>query len=110
MTSLCPDEKNFIMAMPEQDIEILLADDEATFRETFAKVLKEEGFAVTAVGDGKAAIEEVRRQPYAVAILDIQMPGNDGISVLREVATLRPETRVIMITAFGSVELAVEAI
>ncbi len=98
------------MSTAEHDTEILLADDEATFRETFAKVLEEEGFSVTTAGDGKGAIEAITRRPYAVAILDIQMPGSDGISVLREVAALRPQTRVIMITAYGTVEMAVEAI
>jgi len=96
--------------MAEQKPQILLADDEATFRETFAKVLEEEGFAVTAVCDGKEATHAIMKQPYAVAILDIQMPGSDGISVLREVTALRPQTRVIMVTAYGTVEMAVEAI
>jgi DNA-binding NtrC family response regulator len=96
--------------MPEQKPQILLADDETTFRETFTKVLEEEGFAVTAVCDGREATEAIMRQPYAVAILDIQMPGSDGISVLREVTALRPQTRVIMVTAYGTVEMAVEAI
>jgi len=90
--------------------EILLADDEATFRKTFAKVLEEEGMVVTAVADGKDAINAITKQPYAVAILDIQMPGADGIKVLREIMRVRPETRVIMITAYGTVEMAVEAI
>ena len=90
--------------------EILLADDEATFRKTFVKVLEEEGMAVTAVADGKDAINAITKQPYAVAILDIQMPGADGIKVLREIMRVRPETRVIMITAYGTVEMAVEAI
>jgi len=90
--------------------EILLADDEATFRKTFTKVLEEEGMAVTAVADGRDAINAITKQPYAVAILDIQMPGADGIKVLREIMRVRPETRVIMITAYGTVEMAVEAI
>jgi len=90
--------------------EILLADDEATFRKTFTKVLEEEGMAVTAVADGREAINAITKQPYAVAILDIQMPGADGIKVLREIMRVRPETRVIMITAYGTVEMAVEAI
>jgi CheY-like chemotaxis protein len=71
--------------MTEQKAQILLADDEATFRETFAKILAEEGFAVTAVCDGKEALEAIRKRPYALALLDIQMPGSDGISVLREI-------------------------
>ncbi|TFG88715.1 MAG: sigma-54-dependent Fis family transcriptional regulator, partial [Candidatus Atribacteria bacterium] len=90
--------------------EILLADDEATFRETFAMVLEEEGLPVTCVDNGRDAIDAITRRPYAVAILDIQMPGADGIKVLREIMKVRPETRVIMITAYGTVEMAVEAI
>jgi len=89
---------------------ILLADDEATFRETFAKILEEEGMPVTAVDNGTDAIAAVTKQPFAVAILDIRMPGTDGIKVLREIKQIRPQTRVIMITAFGTVEMAVEAI
>jgi two-component system response regulator PilR (NtrC family) len=90
--------------------EILLADDEVTFRETFTKVLQEEGMAVTAVDNGTDAIDAIMKQSYPVAILDIQMPGSDGIKVLREIMKVRPETRVIMITAYGTIEMAVEAI
>ncbi|MHC4242988.1 MAG: response regulator, partial [Planctomycetota bacterium] len=90
--------------------EILLADDEVTFRETLAKVLREEGMKVTAVDNGTDAIKAIMMQPYPVAILDIQMPGSDGIKVLREIMKVRPETRVIMITAYGTIEMAVEAI
>ncbi|MFC1783574.1 sigma-54-dependent transcriptional regulator [Planctomycetota bacterium] len=89
---------------------ILLADDEATFRETFSTVLHEEGYSVTAVSDGTEAIEAIEKQAYPVVLLDIQMPGMDGIKVLQEIMKLRPETRVIMITAYGSIEMAVEAI
>jgi len=89
---------------------ILLADDETTFRETFTKVLQEEGMAVTAVSKGIDAIDAVTKEPFAVVILDIRMPGADGIKVLREIIRLRPQSRVIMITAFGTVEMAVEAI
>jgi len=89
---------------------ILLADDETTFRETFATVLREEGMPVTAVGNGTDAIDAVMKQPFAVAILDIRMPGADGIKVLREIMRIRPQTRVIIITAFGTVEMVVEAI
>ncbi len=90
--------------------EILLADDEVTFRKTFAKILQEEGMTVTAVSNGTDAINAIMKQPYAVAILDIQMPGADGIKVLREIMKFRSQTRVIIITAYGTVEMAVEAI
>lgn len=91
-------------------IRVLIADDEQTFRETFFTVLTEEGFDVTAVCDGLEAIAAIRKDAYDVVILDIQMPGADGIKVLRETMGLRPDTRIIMVTAFGSVEMAVEAI
>lgn len=90
--------------------EILLADDESTFRDTFAKFLGEEGMSVTAVDNGTAALEAITKNCYSAAILDIQMPGANGIRVLREIMRLKPETRVIMITAYGTVEMAVEAI
>jgi len=90
--------------------EILLANDEATFRETFTKLLQEEGMTVMAVANGTDAIKAVKKQPYAVAILDVQMPGADGIKVLREIMKVRPETRVVMITAYDTVEMAVDAV
>ncbi|MHC4114222.1 MAG: sigma-54-dependent transcriptional regulator [Planctomycetota bacterium] len=89
---------------------ILLADDETTFRKTFAKVLQEEGMMVTAVDNGSDAIDAIMQQSYAVAILDIQMPGADGIKVLREIMRIRPKMHVIMITAYGTIEMAVDAI
>lgn len=89
---------------------ILLADDETTFRETFLKVLQEEGFSVDAFDNGLDAIEAIKTTDYDIAILDIAMPGADGIRVLKEVVKVRPAMRVIMITAYGTVEMAVEAI
>lgn len=89
---------------------ILLADDETIFRKTFVKILREEGLDVTDVDNGTDAIDAITKQPFAVVILDIQMPGADGIKVLREIMRIRAQTRVIMITAYGSIEMAVEAI
>lgn len=90
-------------------MDVLLADDEVTFRETFAKVLREEGLSVTSVDNGTDAIAAIEEQAYAVAILDIHMPGTDGIGVLREIMKSRPQMRVLMVTAYGAVERAVEA-
>lgn len=89
---------------------ILLADDETTFRKTFAKILGEEGMSVTEVENGTDAIDAITKESYAVALLDIQMPGADGIKVLREIMRIRPQMRVLMMTAYGSIEMAVEAI
>ncbi|MHC5123068.1 MAG: sigma-54-dependent transcriptional regulator, partial [Planctomycetota bacterium] len=89
---------------------ILLADDEQTFRLTFTKVLHEEGFDVDDFDNGLDAIDAIKKNAYDIAILDIQMPGADGIKVLKEIVKVSPNTRVIMITAYGTVEMAVEAI
>jgi len=89
---------------------VLLADDEHTFRETLAAFLRDEGISVNAVSNGADAIQAITEQPYPVAILDIRMPGADGISVLRETMRISPETRVIMITACGTAQIAEEAV
>ena len=91
-------------------IKVLIADDEKTFNDMFAKVLVDEGMDVIACDDGLEAIEAIGRESFDVAILDIQMPGADGIKVLTEIMRRDPEARVIMVTAFGTVEMAVEAI
>jgi len=89
---------------------ILLADDEPTFRETFTSVLEEEGYSVMSVCNGTEALEAIKKSTFNLAILDIQMPGADGIKVLGEIKKTCPETLVIIITAYGTVEMAVDAI
>jgi DNA-binding NtrC family response regulator len=89
---------------------ILVADDETALRDMLANILREDGMEVTTVASGTDAMAAITKNPYQVAILDIQMPGMDGIKVLREIMKIRPDTRVIMITAYGTVEMAVEAI
>ena len=90
--------------------QILLADDEMTFRENFSAVLREEGYTVRDVPNGTEALSAIAAESFDVALLDIRMPDVDGIKVLCEIMQRHPETRVIMITAYGSVEMAVEAI
>ena len=89
---------------------ILFADDEKIFRDTFTKVLLEEGFDVTAVENGKDAINAITKQSYSIVILDVQMPETDGITALAEIIKIRPKTKVIIVTAFGFVDMAVQAI
>jgi len=89
---------------------ILLADDEMTFRETLARFLRDELLDVTTVDNGLDAIEAARTTAFGVVILDIQMPGADGIKALKDIMSMRPAARVIMVTAYGTVERAVEAI
>jgi DNA-binding NtrC family response regulator len=89
---------------------VLIADDEIGVRESLAEVLRDEGYVVTAVADGAAALEAVEEGEFAVVVVDIRMPGADGLAVLRRVREISPQTVVIVMTAHASVETAVEAL
>jgi len=89
---------------------VLIADDEIGVRESLAEVLRDEGYIVTAVPDGAAALEALEESDFAVVIVDLRMPGADGLEVLRRVREVSPQTVVIVMTAHASVESAVEAL
>jgi DNA-binding NtrC family response regulator len=89
---------------------ILVADDEPGVRESLAEVLRDAGYAVQAAGDGTAALAALEERDFAVIITDLRMPGADGLSVLRRVREIAPQTLVLLVTAYASVETAVEAL
>jgi two-component system response regulator PilR (NtrC family) len=89
---------------------ILLADDENTSRETLAGVLRDEGYEVDTAADGLEALTSLGDKIYDVVITDLRMPGADGLAVLRRVREIAPQTLVLLITAYASVETAVEAL
>jgi len=88
---------------------VLVVDDEASILEALARVLVKEGLDVVTAAHGKEALEVVRRQPIAVMVTDLRMPGMGGDDLLHAVKTITPEVEVIVMTAYGTVELAVEA-
>src|SRR5271170_1894664 len=88
---------------------ILVVDDEESIREFFEIMLKREGYEVFTAPNGKEALEALKRQPADLIISDIQMPEMSGMELLSKVREMDPEMVVIMITAFGSTETAVEA-
>ena len=77
---------------------ILLIDDEDAFRETIGKLLTRRGFDLSTASDGSQGIREVLRGGVEVAILDIKMPGLDGIETLRELKRIQPDLEVIILT------------
>jgi DNA-binding NtrC family response regulator len=88
---------------------ILVVDDEPVIRDTVAEFLQQEGFAVVACDTGEAAIELAGKQRFDVAVCDVNLPGLDGIEVLERLTQVSPETFVLLITAYATVETAVEA-
>lgn len=89
---------------------ILIADDESGIRESLSVVLSDEGYECATVDNGKAAIEELAGGEYDILVTDLKMPKHDGMEVLAEAGKVSPQTLVIIITAFATVETAVEAL
>jgi two-component system response regulator PilR (NtrC family) len=88
---------------------ILVVEDEKSMREVMKILLEEEDYDVTVAEDGRRGIESVRNNLYDLVITDIKMPRADGFEVLTAVKESSPDTMVLMVTAFGTTEAAVEA-
>ncbi len=93
------------------DIRILVVDDEAAERITLGEVLRLEGYHVTLAASGEQALAIVRQEPvFDLAILDLRLPGMDGLQVLDGIRRISSETIVILITGYGTLETAVQAL
>ena len=86
---------------------VLLVDDEEEFLETLGKRLRRRNVDVTIAISGEQALEILETAPVDVAVLDVRMPGMDGVEVLREIKKRRPLVEVIMLTGHASVEVAI---
>ena len=89
---------------------ILIADDERTIRETVSMILNEEGYDTDAVPNGKEALELLEAKNYDILITDIKMPEMDGMELINQSFKICPQTSVIIITAHGSIESAIDAL
>ena len=88
---------------------ILIVDDEPIVRESIRDWLKDAGYQVSTAETGEEALELVGKQDFGVIILDVRLPGKTGISILREIKKLKPQTKSIIITAYPTAEFATEA-
>jgi len=88
---------------------ILIVDDEKNIRMTLSQSLESLGVEMDAAGSGEEALAKLKERDFGLILLDIRMPGMDGMEVLRQVREVRPDIRIIMITAYGTIESAVEA-
>jgi len=87
---------------------VLLVDDEERFRTTLGKLLTVHGLSVSTVGSGTDALEELKKGGYDVILLDVKMPGMDGMTTLAEIKKIDRNLEVIMLTGHASVDVAVE--
>src|SRR5258708_8191598 len=88
---------------------LLIVDDEPIIRESLGEFLTQEGFAVSVAGSAEDALVQAQKTRFDLVLCDVQLPGIDGIELLDRLLKISPETFVILITAYGTVESAVAA-
>jgi len=88
---------------------LLVVDDDAAMRQMLVPLFRERGFRVEEAPSAASALEKLRESDFGVVLSDIKMPGKSGIEMVGDLRRLRPETPVILMTAFGSIDSAVEA-
>ena len=98
------------MTNPDPDLEtILVADDDRTIRRNLVRLLEAEGFRTLAAADGNEALALIRAEDPDAVLLDLKMPGRDGLDVLGALGPALAELPVIVLTAFGGSAAAIEA-
>ncbi len=88
---------------------VLIVDDEKNIRLTISQALEALNVETDTAGDGEEALSKLGRKEFGLVLLDLRMPGMSGMEVLHKVREIRPDIRVIILTAYGTVESAVEA-
>jgi len=91
-----------------QKARILLVDDEEAFANNLSKLLSRRGYAVAVVHDGQSAVRAVDEEEFDVVILDLRMPGMDGIETLKILKRRKPLVEVIILTGEGSIETGLD--
>ena len=101
-------EKNDVqIALVNDGPSVLVVDDEQDFVETLVKRMERRGFKVTGVGGGQEALLLLGKEHFDVVILDVMMPGMDGIETLREIKLAWPRIQVILLSGHGGEEMGV---
>jgi len=91
------------------EITVLVVDDEPSNLTSLQKIFQREGMRVFAAENGKAALDVVRKHRVQVVLTDLMMPGSNGVELLRALKEITPDTEVVLMTAYGTVETAVQA-
>lgn len=93
----------------KQRPELLIVDDDEVFRERLARAFRERGFEVRTAGDYLGAMQQVRERVPEWAVVDLKMPGRSGLELTRDLRALGPKTRIVVLTGYGSIATAIEA-
>lgn len=96
--------------MEKSEFRILIADDDAMVRDVIEKFLLEQGYSVITANDGSEALRLLRVEDIHLVLSDLRMPGADGIEVLRTAAQINPKISVVILTAYGTLDTALEAV
>ncbi len=88
---------------------ILIADDEVDLAQVIADVLEAKGYRVTVANDGFAAVELAKKVSFDIVLMDISMPGMNGVEAYKEIKKLQPETRAIMMPGYAFTDLIEDA-
>ena len=91
-----------------EEFKILVVDDEDDFRETIVKRLQKRKMSAQGAESGGKALELIEAEPFDVVVLDVKMPGLDGIDTLREIKKRKPLIEVILLTGHASMESGIE--
>src|SRR5512136_1934633 len=91
-------------------ISILIVDDEESVRDSLYNWFIEDGYRVECAEDAKKALSILESDPYNIILADIKMPGMDGMEMLKRIKALRSDSVVIIMTAFATVDTAVQAL
>ena len=89
---------------------ILLVDDTFVLRERLSTAMEQRGFRVETAGNYEEAIDVFRKRPTELAVLDLRMPGKSGLELLRKLLQLAPDTRIIILSGFGSIPASIDAV
>lgn len=89
---------------------ILIVDDDATYRERLVRAFRDRGFDARGAADGEAAIRAAGEDSSEYAVVDLRMPGRTGLEVVQELKRIDPCTQIVVLTAYGSIATALEAV
>jgi len=95
--------------MSKERTRVLVVDDEEIVRESLSGWLAKDGYTLDTAPDGPTALDKLRRERWSILLVDLKMPGMDGLQVLEIVKRLQPDVAVVIMTAYATVETAVEA-